>query len=174
MNDYLEKAFALAEHWYAEQSRKNSITIIHPIKVACVLRGWGVEDKEVIAAAYTHTLLENTGISEQEISEQLGEAVLKRVKMLTHNTVNISKADHIANIANSADIFTVLIKAAAIIIGSFDFVAIGNVKYAKMYLDKAESVFSRIETEKSILGKIYDCYIQDKNDLDKLIKSGGL
>ena len=71
-----EKALRLAIVAHKDQVRKSdgSQYVAHPIIVGMILKEYGFNEA-VIAAAFTHDVLEDTPVSREEIVVQLGEEV---------------------------------------------------------------------------------------------------
>lgn len=145
-------AFATKAHQSIGQKRKYSGEdyIVHPIEVAELVAETGGTD-EMIAAAYLHDVVEDTGVSIEEIQTEFGEAVANLVSDLT----NVSKPSdgnrrtrkaldlkHTAQASNSAQI----IKLADLISNAKSIV-------------KNDPSFARV-------------YLREKRDLLKVIKPG--
>ena len=77
----IEKAIRIAVVAHKEQIRKTdgSPYVAHPLTVAFKLMKYNFPD-EVIAAAVTHDVLEDTEFSEEKLKEELGEEVLSIIK----------------------------------------------------------------------------------------------
>ncbi|PIT88782.1 MAG: phosphohydrolase [Candidatus Magasanikbacteria bacterium CG10_big_fil_rev_8_21_14_0_10_36_32] len=82
----IEKAVRLATLAHAGQKRKgdNLPYIIHPMMVALKLAKYGASD-EVIAAALTHDVLEDTDVPVEKLKEELGEEVLTIVQAVSND-----------------------------------------------------------------------------------------
>lgn len=79
----IEKAYHVAEKAHEGQVRKSGEAyIIHPLCVAIILADLEL-DKETIVAGLLHDVLEDTTMTEQEITEQFGEEVLLLVDGVT-------------------------------------------------------------------------------------------
>lgn len=81
----VEAAMELARAAHAGQRRKDYGTpyVSHPVSVAEVLAGAGIDDEEVLAAALLHDVVEDTELSSEEIAERFGERVADMVLALT-------------------------------------------------------------------------------------------
>jgi guanosine-3',5'-bis(diphosphate) 3'-pyrophosphohydrolase len=55
----------------------------HPFAVAQLLAEYGMNDPEILAAAYLHDVLEDTKTSRKEIAEDFGKRVAKLVEEMT-------------------------------------------------------------------------------------------
>jgi (p)ppGpp synthase/HD superfamily hydrolase len=83
-NDLMERAHAFCISAHAGQQRKDGAPYhTHPQAVAELLRSYGVDDAEVLAAAYLHDVLEDTPVSRDELVERFGEPVTRLVEELT-------------------------------------------------------------------------------------------
>ena len=86
LENIIEKVTRIAVEAHKNQVRKadNSPYIIHPFMVALKLQKYNFED-EVIAAALTHDVLEDTDYPEEKFREELGDEVYKIVKAVTND-----------------------------------------------------------------------------------------
>jgi len=82
----VEKAVRVAVEAHKNQTRKGDDQpyIIHPVMVALKLAKHNFPD-EVIAAALTHDVLEDTDYPEEELRKELGDEVLEIVKDVTND-----------------------------------------------------------------------------------------
>ncbi len=81
--EILEKAFDFAKKAHANQKRASGEDyIIHPIAVAEILIGLGM-DYYSVAAAFLHDVIEDTPVTEEDISEKFGDEILGLVKGVT-------------------------------------------------------------------------------------------
>ena len=82
----IEKATRIALSAHKDQFRKgdNLPFIIHPFMVALKLAKRNFSN-EVIAAALTHDVLEDTDYPEDKLREELGEEVFRIVKAVSHD-----------------------------------------------------------------------------------------
>lgn len=165
-------AYQLAKDGHGNKKRKDGVTpyINHPVDVVKLLKSWGVSDSETLAAAYDHDLLEDTDISENDIKSIVSPAVLNKVKKLTH-LKGTPKDEYLKKLSEDADVWCVVIKAADRICNTIDFVAMGKFDYARKYFDKAHDVFSRLDRDKSKLGKVYQLYRADKETVEDILDS---
>ena len=149
-----EKAlvFATKAHNSVGQKRKYSGEeyIVHPIEVAEMVSNTGGTD-EMIAAAYLHDVVEDTGVSIETIRKEFGEAVADLVNDLT----NVSKpSDGNRRTRKALDLkHTAEASAEAKIIKLADLIS--NTKS----IVKNDPSFARV-------------YLQEKRDLLKVLKSG--
>lgn len=79
----LHKAYEIAKQAHREQKRKSGEPyIVHPVQVACILAELRL-DRETIAAALLHDVIEDTNISRKEIEETFGPEILFLVEGVT-------------------------------------------------------------------------------------------
>jgi (p)ppGpp synthase/HD superfamily hydrolase len=85
--DLIQAATALALKAHEGQTRKESEVpyIVHPIAVALILAKHGFSE-EVIAAGLVHDVVEDTSVTEEELRENLGDAVADLVAPVTHDS----------------------------------------------------------------------------------------
>lgn len=149
-----EKAliFATKAHSSVGQKRKYSGEdyIVHPIEVAEMVSATGGTE-EMIAAAYLHDVVEDTGISIDEIRKEFGDIVANLVNDLT----NVSKpSDGNRRTRKAMDLkHTAAASEEAKIIKLADLIS--NAKS----IVKNDPSFARV-------------YLQEKRDLLKVLKSG--
>jgi (p)ppGpp synthase/HD superfamily hydrolase len=91
--DVVEKArvFATAAHGAVAQLRKytNEPYIVHPAEVASIVRSVPHTD-EMVAAAWLHDVVEDTGVTNETIRAEFGDKVAELVGWLT----DVSRPDH--------------------------------------------------------------------------------
>src|SRR3989339_101741 len=81
--ELLNKAFAFADKVHAPHKRLSGESyIIHPMAVANILADLE-QEVEVIAAAFLHDVMEDGGITAEEISAQFGKEIAKLVEGVT-------------------------------------------------------------------------------------------
>jgi (p)ppGpp synthase/HD superfamily hydrolase len=94
MMDIIEKArvFATAAHAAAAQLRKytNEPYIVHPAEVASIVDNVEGATAEMVAAAWLHDVVEDTGVTIETIRAEFGEKVAELVGWLT----DVSRPDH--------------------------------------------------------------------------------
>ncbi len=90
----IEKArvFATAAHAAAAQLRKytNEPYIVHPTEVASIVDSVEGATDEMVAAAWLHDVVEDTGVTIETIRAEFGEKVAELVGWLT----DVSRPDH--------------------------------------------------------------------------------
>ena len=93
-----EKALRLAIVAHKDQVRKSdgSQYVAHPIIVGMILKEYGFNEA-VIAAAFTHDVLEDTPVSREEIVVQLGEEVAQIIDGVSEDKSLVSIADKVHN-----------------------------------------------------------------------------
>ena len=73
--DLIERAFFLARKAHAGQKRRSGEDyLVHPVEVARILVDLGM-DSDCIAAALLHDVVEDTGVTTQEVSKGFGSDV---------------------------------------------------------------------------------------------------
>lgn len=110
--------FALEAH-HNQLRNTGEPYIIHPIAVCEILIEYGM-DHTTIAAALLHDILEDTDITEEELSQKFGKEIatlvngVSRVKTLKYKSYDEENADNLRKMffAMSKDIRVVLIKLA--------------------------------------------------------------
>lgn len=81
--DLIRRAFAFSARAHEGQFRKDGEPYItHPLAVTETLAGWRL-DAQTLAAALLHDVVEDTGITREEISRNFGEAVADLVDGVT-------------------------------------------------------------------------------------------
>jgi len=93
--DTVFEALEFAAHKHRDQRRKDpeaSPYINHPIALAHILWGAGVEDPVVITAALLHDTVEDTETTEEELVDHFGRRVASVVMEVTDDK-NLEKAE---------------------------------------------------------------------------------
>ena len=82
------RIFATAAHAAVKQLRKytNEPYIVHPTEVVDILRKRGIEDEYMLAAAWLHDVVEDTGVELGTIWTEFGVVVASYVHWLTIQT----------------------------------------------------------------------------------------
>lgn len=77
------RAYKLAKEKHGEQKRKSGeLYIVHPISVAYILAEIGL-DESTLAAALMHDLVEDTEITQQDLTKEFGEEISQMVMGVT-------------------------------------------------------------------------------------------
>ena len=117
---FINKAFQYAYDGHAGQNRKSGEPYItHPMHVAIYLSELNF-DKETIAAALLHDLIEDTDVTYEDLKDQFGEEVadivdgVTKLDKIKYNSNEEAKADAIRKmvIAMSKDIRVLILKLA--------------------------------------------------------------
>lgn len=116
----IEKAYSLAQSAHSGQLRLSGEPYVtHPIAVAMILFDMGM-DSECIAAALLHDVVEDTGISKEDIAKQFGDDVallvdgVTKLGMVPLSNKEQQQAENIRKmfLAMSEDIRVIIIKLA--------------------------------------------------------------
>ena len=70
--------FAAINHKGKTRKGTNTPYIVHPVEVAMILKESYFE-KEIVAAGFLHDLLEDTGVTKEELKLEFGEEILRLV-----------------------------------------------------------------------------------------------
>lgn len=109
----LNDAVAFAAEKHAGQLRKGSNLpyIVHPMEVAAICAGL-TEDEEVLTAAVLHDVVEDAGVTVEEVKARFGERVAaivagdsedKRKNLPPEETWKIRKMENIEHIKSASD-----------------------------------------------------------------------
>lgn len=112
--DILEKAIVFATEKHAGMVRKGTANpyILHPLEAAAIV-GTMTTDREVIAAAVLHDVVEDTPTSISEIEERFGERIARLVAAESENkredrpaaeTWRIRKEETLTHLRNETDL----------------------------------------------------------------------
>jgi (p)ppGpp synthase/HD superfamily hydrolase len=91
---FLLRALDSAARAHALKQRKESKVpyLVHPARVVERLRSLGIRDERVLAAAFLHDTLEDTGLRPAQIKKKFGTQVLSLVKQLTkHGELDVKQ-----------------------------------------------------------------------------------
>lgn len=174
----------LAAYWHdrAGNYRKgpgHEPYIVHPRKVADVLRRWGFSDSKnpiTMSVAYGHDLLEDAKAPKEDILKtggDKGKAIYGGIKMLTFEDnplwmskkeFNDGKQAYIDNIAKTAPLGILAVKMADRLCNTMDFVKAKN-PYAHEYLKMGEVLFNRINEfpNRDVIKKTFDAVMERVN-----------
>ena len=137
----------LAEKYHAGQVRDGDEGIPyieHPRAVVQNLLDWG-EDREspAVVMAWGHDLLEDTAVSDAELLAASDEAVLRGIRLLTHEQ-GTDKALYLREIARSGDRTALLVKISDRIQNSRDFARGRGPLRTFRYLHDADCIFDAV------------------------------
>lgn len=107
INDIKANAYATFQH--SGQTRKFSgdAYIKHPRRVANRIKRWGESNPDIIAAAYLHDVIEDTGASYQDVKRYFNQKVADIVDWVTNKG---DKTEHIRRMMSSAPYGALVIK----------------------------------------------------------------
>lgn len=122
--------------------------IEHPKAVVETLQHWGITDDAILAAAWAHDLLEDTDITDDEISNaggDLGQQILAYVVDLTYiPSMDGTKQQWLENMAKECKMPVLSIKAADRYCNAMDFYDAGKFTKAKSYLLDAWTLIEKV------------------------------
>ena len=104
-------AFAVKAHDGMRRKKSSSPYILHPMEAAVIV-GTMTDDQDIIAAAVLHDVVEDTGITIEEIEERFGKRVRELVASETEDkrdhlppaeTWRIRKEESLAELQNAED-----------------------------------------------------------------------
>ena len=110
-------AFAVKAHDGMRRKKSESPYILHPMEAAVIV-GTMTNDQNLIAAAALHDVVEDAGITIEEIEERFGKRVRELVESETENkrahlppeaTWRIRKEESLAELENTSDIGVIMI-----------------------------------------------------------------
>lgn len=156
LNPDIEKAHSFAKACHRKQLRKYSGTpyIEHPVAVARIVNSLGYDD-HVVIAALLHDVVEDCGITLEEITNLFGEKVSRLVEMVTDvskpsdgnrevrkelDRQHIAKADHEGQTIKLADL-----------IHNTMSIAVKDKKFAKIYLEEKKRLLSVLGKGNNVL-----------------------
>lgn len=84
INDVYQKAHKLAVHMHTGQMYGDVEYIVHLEEVvASVKRKWGEHNRDLLAVAILHDIIEDTNMTEQKLSNHVGKDIAKYVQALS-------------------------------------------------------------------------------------------
>lgn len=92
--------FAAERHTGQQRTSDHAPFILHPLEVAHMLSGRGYPD-EVVAAAVLHDVIEDTGVSREELEEHFGSRVATLVSAVTEPSAEGSYRDRKARLRDA-------------------------------------------------------------------------
>jgi len=149
MTSYIGSAMKLAWIAHYEYYRKDGITpyVVHPIEVMRLLQKCGVTNQEILAVALLHDVIEDTSITYEQLSAGDYKGYVADSVLALTIPSGVTKQQYIDSFAGKP-MDLVKVKAADRICNVKDFIASGDVKYAKKYLEKGEPIFRQLLEEK--------------------------
>ena len=139
------RARAFCERAHKGQLRKDGVTPYaeHPKAVAKMIKDWGVKDKNPIALAYLHDVLEDTPVTKKEIELKFEIGLALEVEVLTRRK-DEEKDAYSRRVAEKGGPSVLLVKCADRICNTLDFMKLGRDDYAREYFHKADIVFDAL------------------------------
>ena len=110
-------AFAVKAHDGMRRKKSNAPYILHPMEAAVIV-GTMTDDQDLIAAAALHDVVEDAGITIEEIEERFGKRVRKLVQSETENkrdnlppaeTWRIRKEESLEVLKNTEDLGVLMV-----------------------------------------------------------------
>ena len=110
-------AFAVKAHDGMRRKKSDLPYILHPMEAAVIV-GTMTDDQNVIAAAALHDVVEDTGVTIEEIEEKFGKRVKelvaaetedKRAELPPADTWRIRKEESLAELKNTGDIAVLMV-----------------------------------------------------------------
>ena len=162
----------LAEKYHAGQYRKgagNIPYIVHPEAVAeTLIRCGEAPDSTAVQIAWGHDLLEDTGVSEQEILAVSSPDVLQGIKRLT-KPEHLAKSLYLQQVADGGCREVLLVKISDRICNSKDFLLLKGELYAYQYLHEADCLISALE--KFAGDSVVKNALQEWKNLNELLRN---
>ena len=91
------KAYNYAVQHHGDQKRRSGEPyIIHPINVAYILAGVGL-DEATICAALLHDVVEDTNVTFDELEKEFSPEIIEALKLLTHDK-NVDYLEYVRKI----------------------------------------------------------------------------
>ncbi len=118
--DLIKRAYQLAERSHRDQKRlSGSPYISHPVAVACILVGLGM-DSESVAAGLLHDVVEDTPVSLEQIRKEFGDEIaglidgVTKLGRIPYSSREVQQAENLRKmlIAMSEDIRVIIVKLA--------------------------------------------------------------
>ena len=110
-------AFAVKAHDGMRRKKSDAPYILHPMEAAVIV-GTMTDDQNLIAAAALHDVVEDAGVTIEEIEEKFGKRVRelvaaetedKRAELPPASTWRIRKEESLAELKNTADIGVLMV-----------------------------------------------------------------
>lgn len=154
MENVLQATIELAVAKHGKQTRKNGIIpyISHPFDVLKKIHTWGIVDIDMLKAALTHDLLEDTDVTPDELKAVIGETAYGYVQELTFvldiDSEYSKKEQKQAYLScfDKKTIQALILKIADRIVNIYDF-RNDNDAYAYIYTDQANCLFEAFSSK---------------------------
>jgi (p)ppGpp synthase/HD superfamily hydrolase len=144
----MDEIIEFMKNKHAGQIRKLSKDpyIVHPIKVAEILKTMN-ENDDLIKAAYLHDTIEDTNTTLEEISEKFGLKVANLVKELTSDRAaikEVGKAQYLTKKMNDMSMNALTIKLADRLDNVSDLNA-SDLEFARKYLKETQFILENLK-----------------------------
>ncbi len=144
----MDEIIEFMKNKHAGQIRKLSKDpyIVHPIKVAGILKAMHEQD-DIIKAAFLHDTIEDTNTTFEELSEKFGLKVATLVKELTSDRSAIKelgKAQYLTNKMNDMSMEALTIKLADRLDNISDLNA-SDLEFARKYLRETQFILENVK-----------------------------
>lgn len=125
------KQFATTAHLGQIRKKSKRPYICHPFEVVCTLQAHGYNDEDILAAAWLHDVVEDCGVTLEEIEKEFNSNIALLVGQLTKSK-DIDMYTQIKNASNDAKI----IKCADRICNIMEIDWFKDKAWLKSYYDK--------------------------------------
>lgn len=148
----VERAIRYATHAHEGQVRKHSGLpyVVHPVEVMKTLSNWGVTDETILTAAVLHDVIEDTGVTKEQIAYEFGLNVAVMVMECTRPKEQADKKgklDFLKSFSEKSE-GSVLIKLADRFCNVEDYLKSYKTNYAYWYAYQAYPLLNEYEKRK--------------------------
>ena len=171
----LNKAIVFATEHHKHQTRKGTVNgvkmpfLIHPMSVMKRVWRYGANE-DVMAAAILHDTLEDCPhITHDILTQEFGPTIAGYVLDLTFNPVLTTKPKYLETFQHKP-IQSLIIKIADRLTNTADFVEIGDIKYARKYFHKADTLFKTLTKRTKEVTTTFPLATKIHKDVAQIIK----
>ena len=154
MTHILDTALEFAVLHHKGQYRKsfaNLPYVVHVVDVATKLRMYGIDDEEVIAAAFLHDTVEDTDVTLDDIELEFGVRVADLVEEMTrpdeYGGNKTKKKEYLKDFAAAKSATAIILKIADRVANCRDYDAAGKSVYAAEYAAQLQPLIDRFDKE---------------------------